>query len=71
MIGQKRIQFDLWGDTVNLASRMESSGLPGRIQVTPSTWELLRDSLPFDERGAVDVKGLGVMTTYLLAEPQQ
>ncbi len=69
VIGQKRILFDLWGDTVNLASRMESSGLPGRVQVAPSSWELLRDAFPFDEREAVDVKGLGVMTTYLLVEP--
>jgi guanylate cyclase len=67
VIGEKRIQFDLWGDSVNLASRMESSGLPGRIQVAPSTWELLRGALPFEEREGVEVKGVGVMTTYLLA----
>ncbi len=71
VIGQKRILFDLWGDTVNVASRMESSGVPGRIQVAPSTWALLRSSssLSFEEREAVEVKGLGLMTTYLLAEP--
>jgi guanylate cyclase len=70
VIGQKRILFDLWGDTVNLASRMESSGVPGRIQVAPSTWILLRDASAvwFEEREAVEVKGLGWMTTYLLAE---
>lgn len=73
VIGQKRILFDLWGDTVNVASRMESSGVPGRIQVAPSTWALLRGdssvSFSFEERPAVEVKGLGLMTTYLLAEP--
>src|SRR5439155_27314982 len=69
VIGQKRILFDLWGDTVNVASRMESSGLRGRIQVAPSTWELLRDAFSFEEREAVEVKGLGLMTTYVLAEP--
>ena len=69
VIGQKRILFDLWGDTVNLASRMESSGLARRIQVAPSTWALLGDTYAFEERQAVDVKGLGLMTTYLLAEP--
>ncbi|HET9497216.1 MAG TPA: adenylate/guanylate cyclase domain-containing protein [Candidatus Limnocylindria bacterium] len=68
VIGQKRIFFDLWGDTVNLASRMETSGVPGRIQVAPSTWALIRDAHTFEERDAVDVKGVGRMTTYLLAE---
>jgi class 3 adenylate cyclase len=66
VIGQKRILFDLWGDTVNLASRMESSGLPGRIQLSASTWALARDSFAFEEREPIEVKGLGLMTTYLL-----
>jgi guanylate cyclase len=65
VIGQKRILFDLWGDTVNIASRMESSGVPGRIQVAPSTFALLRDGFTFEERTGVQVKGVGVMTTYL------
>jgi adenylate cyclase len=69
VIGRQRILFDLWGDTVNVASRMESSGLPGRIQVAPSTWELLRGELSFEQRGAVEVKGLGQMDTYLLVQP--
>jgi class 3 adenylate cyclase len=68
VIGQRRILFDLWGDTVNIASRMQSSGIPGRIQVAPSTHELLRHSWGFDEREPVDVKGLGPMTTFLLAD---
>jgi adenylate cyclase len=68
VIGQKRILFDLWGDTVNLASRMESSGLPGRIQVAPSTWALLREHHIFDAREPMEIKGLGPMTTYLLAD---
>jgi guanylate cyclase len=69
VIGQRRILFDLWGDTVNIASRMESSGVPGRIQVAPSTRDLLRDSWSFEEREPVEVKGLGRMTRYLLADP--
>lgn len=69
VIGQRRILFDLWGDTVNIASRMESSGVPGRIQVGPSTRDLLRNSWSFEEREPVEVKGLGRMTRYLLAEP--
>jgi len=68
VIGERRIQFDLWGDTVNVASRMESSGLPGRIQVAPSTWELMRGAFLFEEHEA-EIKGLGVMTTYLLVAP--
>lgn len=69
VIGQRRILFDLWGDTVNIASRMESSGVPGRIQVGPSTRDLLSNSWSFEEREPVEVKGLGRMTRYLLAEP--
>jgi adenylate cyclase len=68
VIGQKRILFDLWGDTVNTASRMESSGVASRIQVASSTWELLRGAHAFEQR-RVEAKGLGEMTTYLLVEP--
>lgn len=67
VIGDRRILFDLWGDTVNTAARMQSSGIPGRIQVAASTRELLGDGWLFEEREPVDVKGLGPMTTYLLA----
>ena len=68
VIGDRRILFDLWGDTVNIAARMQSSGVPGRIQVAPATRELLGDTWTFEEREPVDVKGLGLMTTYLLAD---
>ena len=68
VIGQRRILFDLWGDTVNTASRMQSSGVPGRIHVAQSTRSLLGDAYAFEEREPVEVKGLGPMTTYLLAE---
>lgn len=67
VIGDRRILFDLWGDTVNTAARMQSSGIPGRIQVAASTRKLLGDGWLFEEREPVDVKGLGPMTTYLLA----
>jgi adenylate cyclase len=66
VIGQRRITFDLWGDTVNTAARMESSGVPGRIQLAASTRALLDDGLQVEER-RIDVKGLGPMTTYLVA----
>jgi guanylate cyclase len=64
VIGRRRLLFDLWGDTVNTAARMESFGIPGRIQVAPSTRELLGDIEGFEER-QVDIKGLGLMTTYV------
>lgn len=64
VIGQRRILFDLWGDTVNVASRMESSGLPGRIQIADSTRVLLPGRAV--ERRTVEVKGLGRTTTYLV-----
>ncbi len=65
VIGQRRLLFDLWGDTVNLASRMESSGVPGRIHLSAATRELLGDTERF-ERREVHVKGLGPLTTYLV-----
>jgi adenylate cyclase len=68
VIGQRRITFDLWGDTVNTAARMESSGVPGRIHLAASTRALLDDALEFEER-RLDIKGLGPMTTYLVASP--
>jgi class 3 adenylate cyclase len=67
IIGQRRILFDLWGDTVNLAARMESSGIPGRIQVSSSTRDLLAPRHTFEPR-ELEVKGLGRMTAFLLQE---
>lgn len=66
VIGIKKFFYDLWGDTVNVASRMESQGIDGAIQVTAATYELLRDKFLFEERGVIYVKGKGDMTTYLL-----
>jgi guanylate cyclase len=66
VIGQRRILFDLWGDTVNTASRMESAGTTGRVHVAASTHALLGDAYSFEELEEVEVKGLGRMTTYLL-----
>jgi adenylate cyclase len=66
VIGLKKFIYDLWGDTVNTASRMESHGIPGSIQVSSSTYERLKDKYVFQERGVIYVKGKGEMTTYLL-----
>jgi class 3 adenylate cyclase len=66
VIGLKKFIYDLWGDTVNIASRMESHGISWRIQVTEATYELLKHKYLFQERGNIEVKGKGEMTTYLL-----
>ncbi|MEG3917658.1 adenylate/guanylate cyclase domain-containing protein [Microcoleus sp. T3_A4] len=66
VIGIKKFIYDLWGDTVNTASRMESHGLPGCIHVTETTYQQLREKYSFENRGAIEVKGKGQMTTYLL-----
>ncbi len=68
VIGIKKFIYDLWGDAVNVASRMESSGIPGKIQVTTQTYERLQDKFLFEERGAITVKGKGEMTTYWLID---
>jgi class 3 adenylate cyclase len=66
VIGIKKFIYDLWGDTVNTASRMESHGLPGCIQVTSVTYERLQDKYLWQSRGTVEVKGKGEMNTYFL-----
>lgn len=66
VIGQKRILFDLWGDTVNTASRMESSGVPDKIQVTRTIFEKMKDRFDFEPRGVVNIKGKGEIETYFL-----
>ena len=66
VIGRAKFSYDLWGDTVNTASRMESHGLPGAIQVTERTYERLRGRYELRRRGTIEVKGKGPMTTYLL-----
>lgn len=66
VIGRRKFIYDLWGDTVNTASRMESHGIPNRIQVTPSTYELLREDFTFESRGTIEIKGKGSMQTYFL-----
>jgi class 3 adenylate cyclase len=66
VIGQRKYSYDLWGDTVNTAARMQSSGSTGCIQITDETHRLLGDRYPFQRREGVEVKGKGTMTTWLL-----
>jgi adenylate cyclase len=66
VIGIKKFIYDLWGDAVNLASRMESHGKPGYIQVTDATYHKLQNKYLLEPRGTIEVKGRGEMMTYWL-----
>ena len=66
VIGKRKFLYDLWGDAVNIASRMESHGLPGRIQITESTRRQLGDSFVLEPRGNIDVKGRGQIQAWFL-----
>jgi adenylate cyclase len=71
VIGRSKFQYDVWGDTVNTASRMESQGVPGRIQLSPGAYALLADDFVCEPRGSVDVKGKGSMDTWFLIGPSE
>lgn len=66
IIGKRKFSYDLWGDVVNIASRMESHGVPGKIQITESTAQLIANSFSVEERGFMDIKGKGQMKTFWL-----
>ncbi|MEH2125770.1 adenylate/guanylate cyclase domain-containing protein [Nostoc sp.] len=66
VIGLKKFAYDLWGDTVNIASRMESHGIAGSIQVCEASYQLLKDKYLLEKRGLIQVKGKGEMMTYIL-----
>ncbi|CAD5984584.1 Adenylate cyclase [Planktothrix tepida] len=66
VIGLKKFSYDLWGDAVNIASRMESHGLSGQIQVSQTTYQKLQENYLFEERGIILIKGKGEMRTYWL-----
>ena len=66
VIGRRKPHFDLWGDTVNTASRLESGGVAGEIQVDEHTYSRLREAYVFEQRGIVELRGIGPVRTYLL-----
>jgi adenylate cyclase len=66
LIGQHRSIYDVWGDTVNTASRLESSGMPSRIHISETTYQKVRDTFNCELRGQVALKGKGTMLTYFL-----
>jgi class 3 adenylate cyclase len=66
VIGDRKFAFDVWGETVNIASRLESVGIPGRVQVSEATWATVRDRFEAEPRGPVDLPGYGLTETYLI-----
>ena len=68
VIGTSRFLYDIWGDTVNVASRMESYGIPGKTQVTEKTFDLLRDFFELEAREPIEIKGKGLMNTFILLD---
>jgi guanylate cyclase len=66
VIGQKKFQYDMWGDVVNIASRMESHSEAGKIQITKHTYGMLKDEFECEPRGTISVKGKGEMETWYL-----
>jgi adenylate cyclase len=67
VIGTHKFVYDVWGDTVNTASRMESHSLPGRIQLSAATRAALGDRFRAERRGMVEIKGKGMMETFFLS----
>jgi adenylate cyclase len=70
VIGDTRFSYDVWGDAVNTASRMETTGVPGRIQVSEAFRDLTKDAFSFEERGSTEIKGIGETRTFFLLGPR-
>jgi class 3 adenylate cyclase len=66
VVGTTKFSYDMWGDTINVASRMESSGEPGRIQIGPGAYQRLHKAYRLESRGSIDIKGKGQMETWFL-----
>jgi len=69
IVGVKKFQYDVWGDTVNIASRMESAGEPGKVNISKATYDLLKDDpdFSFEYRGCIEAKGKGKVEMYFVA----
>ena len=66
LVGKNRFTYDLWGDTVNIASRMESSSEAGRINISGITYDLVKHKYDFEYRGKIDIKGKGEIDMYFI-----
>ena len=71
VVGTRKIFYDVWGDAVNVASRMEATGEPGRIQVSADTYEKLKEDFVLEPRGPIDIKGKGRLLTWYLLDRAQ
>jgi class 3 adenylate cyclase len=67
-VGTKKFQYDIWGDTVNTASRMESSGEVGRVNISEATYQLVKDHFQCEYRGEIEAKGKGRMGMWFVEE---
>ena len=70
VIGRRKFAFDVWGDTVNVASRLESQGMPSRVHISRATWLLVRDRFEAEQRGPLRLRGLGAIQTYAVTRPR-
>lgn len=70
VIGKRKFHYDVWGDAVNTASRMESNGIAGKIQITSATYDLIKDDFVCEQRGVVEIKSKGNMQTWFLLRPR-
>jgi adenylate cyclase len=71
VIGKHKFTYDIWGNTVNVASRMESSGSPGRVHISAQTADLLGPSFVLESRGLVEAKGLGEVATFFVNDQRK
>ena len=68
VVGTKKFSFDIWGDAVNIASRMESNSEPGRINISENTYEIIKDNFECEYRGEIKTKNRGMMKMYFVNE---
>ena len=66
VVGKKKFTYDVWGDTVNIAQRMEASGVPGKVNISAHTYHLIKDQFTCEYRGKVDAKGKGEIDMYFV-----